>query len=81
MYSLAIEELLLIYIMDVVGIETSCSSTAVIFGCGTLSTHMQTELEDNGVDHHAVQEPRVVVENAAAVHRNDDDGICWWCVS
>ena len=62
--------------MDTAGIKSHCSSVAIVGGDGVLTTHVQAELEDEGMRHQAEYESRFVVEEAAAVHRDDDHRIC-----
>ena len=62
--------------MDTAGIKSCCSSVAIVFGDGVLTTHVQAELKDEGMCHQAECESRFVVEEAAAIHRDDDHRIC-----
>ena len=52
-------------------------SVHVVEACGLLTTRMQAEFKDDGVRHQAEQKPRLVVEETAAVHRDDDGRVCF----
>ena len=55
------------------------SSCAVVLCHGYLPTHVQTEFKNEGVNHQAEEQSRLVVEDTAAVHRDDDSRICVQC--